>query len=75
MLYAGHVYDPCKYQVHFSAIIPDDKICIINDVIHIPESRAYKFIFMNNDVSDQNVKFAINHALQKIYRFIDNYKA
>lgn len=64
-----------EYKVHFSAMLPEDKICRINDVIHIPEALAYKFIFMNNNVSDQSVKFAINHALQKIYRFIDNYKA
>lgn len=68
------IYDPCKYRVHFSAMLPDDKMCFIGDVIHVPESAAYKFIFMNNDVSEQNIKFAIDHALQKVYKFIDNYK-
>lgn len=63
------------YKVNFSAILSDDRMLLINDTIHIPESKAYKVIFMNNDVSDQNIKFACNHALQKVYRFIENYKA
>lgn len=64
-----------EYKVHFSAMLPDNKICRINDVIHIPEALAYKFIFMNNCVNETTVNFAINHAINKINRFIDNYKS
>jgi hypothetical protein len=62
------------YEIRFSAMLADNKGCFLGNVIYIPESMAYKVIFMNNNVSDQNVKFAINHAIQKVYRFIDNYK-
>lgn len=75
MHYIGHVYDPYKYQIHFSAMLPEDKICIIDQAIYVPESRAYKFIFMNNRVDDVTVAMAINHAIGKVNRFIDNYKA
>jgi hypothetical protein len=62
------------YKINFSEMLPNNKMVLIGDVFHIPESFAYKIIFINNDVSEQNVKAAINHALQKVYRFIDNYK-
>lgn len=73
--FAGHMYDPCKYQIRFSAMLPEDKILIIGQCIHVPESKAYKFIFMNNRVDEITVGMAINHAINKLNRFIDNYKA
>lgn len=69
------MYFTSQRRVEFTSFLPDDKAMVIGNVIHIPEKLAYKFIFMNNNVSDQSIQFAINHALNKIYRFIDNYKA
>jgi len=60
----GFMWSMPRYEVRFSDIMPEDKIMMIGDVIHVPEILAYKFIFMNNDVSEQNIKFATNHALQ-----------
>lgn len=68
------MYTVPSYRVEFSAMLPDDKGFMINNVIYVPESKAYKFIFMNNRVDDTTIGFAMSHALQKINRFIDNYK-
>lgn len=72
--YAG-MWDTPRYEVVFSEMLPDDKGCIIDNVIYVPESRAYKFIFMNNRVDETTVNMAISHAKNKINRFIDNYKS
>lgn len=68
------MYSTPRYRVQFSSILPDDKGCMIDNVIYVPESKAYKFIFMNNRVDDTTVQFAISHAIDKVNRFIDNYK-
>jgi hypothetical protein len=70
-----HLYTAPSYRVEFSSILPDDKGYMDGNVIYVPESQAYKFIFMNNHVNDKTVQFAISHAIQKVNRFIDNYKA
>lgn len=69
------LYSTPQYRVEFNSIMPENKVMVVDNVIHIPEALAYKFIFMNNNVSDQNIQFAINHAINKVNRFINNYKA
>lgn len=69
------IYTVPSYRVQFSVMLPEDRVMVVDNVIHVPESQAYKFIFMNNNVSDQNIQFAINHAISKVNRFIDNYKS
>lgn len=68
-----HLYTSPSYRVEFSSMLPDDKGYMDGNVIYVPESQAYKFIFMNNQVNDKTVQFAINHAIRKVNRFIDNY--
>lgn len=68
------IYTVPSYRVVFSPILLDDKGYMDGNVIYMPESQAYKFIFMNNNVTDKTVQFAINHAIAKVNRFIDNYK-
>jgi hypothetical protein len=68
------IYHVPSYRVQFSVMIPDDRVIIQDQVITVPESQAYKWIFFNNEVNEKTVQFAINHALQKVYKFIDNYK-
>lgn len=70
-----YLYTTPSYRIEFSAILPDDKGYMEGNVIYVPESQAYKFIFMNNQVNDETVQFAISHATRKVNRFIDNYKA
>lgn len=65
------MYSVPTYRIEFSEMLPDEKGYMTGDVIYVPESQAYKFIFMNNNVSDQNIQFAINHAIRKVNRFID----
>lgn len=69
------MYTMPSYTVEFSSMLPDDKGYMDGNVIYMPESQAYKVIFMNNNVTDKTVQFAINHAIRKVNRFIDNYKA
>jgi hypothetical protein len=59
------------YRVHFSPLLPEGKAFVFEDRIHIPESMAYKFFFMS-EVSNLTVKMAIDHAIQKLNRFIDH---
>jgi hypothetical protein len=68
------MYETPSYQIQFSAMLSGDKVIVIDRVIHVPESQAYKWIFFNNVVNESNVQFAINHAIRKVHRFIDNYK-
>ena len=60
------------YKVHFSEILPQDRGLVYGDNIYIPESMAYKFFFMNDQVDDTTVKMAMDHAIQKLNRFIDH---
>lgn len=69
------IYHSGQYKVHFSSWLPDDKGYVIDNDVYVPESAAYKFIFMNNRVDEITVNMAINHAINKLNRFIDNYKA
>lgn len=78
--YIGHINEclyppPPVYRVHFSSVLPDDKVVVIDYNIHVPESQAYKWIFFNNQVNDKTIQHAINHAIKKVNMFIDNYKA
>ena len=59
------------YKVHFTPWLADDRGFVFEDRIHLPESRAYQFMFMG-EVSDITVKMAIDHAMQKLNRFIDH---
>ncbi len=68
------MYSTPSYRIEFSAMLPDDKGYMEGNVIYVPESQAYKFIFMNNQVNDKTVQFAISHATRKVHQFIDNYK-
>ena len=68
------LYSTPQYRVEFSSMMPENKVMVIDRVIYVPEHLAYKFIFMNSNVSDQNIQFAINHAIRKVNRFIDNFK-
>lgn len=68
------MYRVPAYRIEFTETLLDGMAYMVGDVIYMPESQAYKFIFMNNNVSDQNIQFAINHAVRKVNRFIDNYK-
>lgn len=69
------IYTVPSYRIQFSVMLPNDKGYIDGDTMYVPESQAYKFIFMNNRVDDVTVQFAINHATRMVHRFIDNYKA
>lgn len=69
------LYTTPQYRVEFNSFMPENKVMVIDKVIYVPETLAYKFIFMNSNVSDSNIQFAINHAIRKVNRFIDNYKA
>lgn len=60
------------YRVHFSTLLPQDKGYVFEDKVYIPESMAYKFFFMNNQVDDVTVKMCIDHAIAKVNRFIDH---
>jgi hypothetical protein len=58
------------YKVHFTPYLPDDKVFVFEDRIHLPESRAYQFFFMDG-VTIISLKVACDHAIQKLNRFID----
>jgi hypothetical protein len=65
------MYTPSGYRVHFVEHLPEGKAIVFEDQIHVPESMAYKFIFLNDRVDDVTVGIAIAHATQKLNRFID----
>lgn len=67
------MYATPQYRLEFSAILPDDKAIFHNNTLFVPESQAYKWIFMNNNVTDKTVQFAVNYAIRKVHKFIDNY--
>lgn len=60
------------YRVVFLETLPPDKGLLMDNTIYVPETLAYKFMFMNNQVNEQTVQFAIDHAIRKVHRFIDN---
>jgi len=60
-----------RYKVYFTPWLSEDKAFVFEDRIHVPESRAYQFMFMTG-VNDITVMIALDPAREKVNRFIDH---
>lgn len=64
--------EPIDWRVTYSNILPDEAVIPNRAIRTIYVGNIYRFIFQNFGVTNKNVQFCCDHALEKINKMIDD---